>query len=188
MSKRYRERLKQAEEKEGRKNKIKVLPGLVTYVAETEEEAYAKKQALDNMLDIASSLKMLEFFIHQDTSGWDLDAKVPDLPPLASFTGPKGRYETVLEIIKDKDPTVRELLGYLAAGGGHLTLIGTPEMIVDELEKWLKEGVADGFNLMPPTLPNSLDDFVELIIPELQSRGLFREDYHTLTLREHLEI
>lgn len=188
MAKRYHERLKQAEEKERRNNKIKILPGLVTYVAETEEEAYAKKQALDNMLDIASSLKMLEFFIHQDTSGWDLDAKVPDLPPLASFTGPKGRYETVLEIIKDKDPTVRELLGYLAAGGGHLTLIGTPEMIVDEMEKWLKEGVADGFNLMPPTLPNSLDDFVELIIPKLQSRGLFREDYHTLTLREHLEI
>ena len=131
---------------------------------------------------------MLEFFIQQDTSQWNLDDKVPELPPVEEFTGPKGRYETVLEIIKDKDPTVKELLGYLAAGGGHLTLIGTPKTIVDEMEQWLNEGIADGFNLMPPTLPNSLDDFVELIIPELQSRGLFREDYDTKTLREHFGI
>ena len=60
------------------------------------------------------------------------------------------------------------MLGYLSAGGGHLTLIGTPEQIVDEMERWFNAGVADGFNLMPPTLPNSLEDFVDYIIPELQ--------------------
>ena len=63
---------------------------------------------------------------------------------------------------------MRQLLGYLSAGGGHLTLIGTPEQIVDEMERWFNAGVADGFNLMPPTLPNSLEDFVDYIIPELQ--------------------
>ena len=81
------------------------------------------------------------------------------LPPAKNFKGPIGRYETVLAIIKDKQPTVRELLGYLSAGGGHLTLIGTPEEIVDEMEQWFNEGVADGFNLMPPSLPHSLEDF-----------------------------
>ena len=57
----------------------------------------------------------------------------------------------------------------MSAGGGHLTLIGTPEEIVDTMEKWIDEGVADGFNLMPPSLPYSLEDFVELIVPELQN-------------------
>lgn len=71
-----------------------------------------------------------------------------------------------------------ELIGYLSAGGGHLTLIGTPGEIVDEMEKWMNEGVAEGFNLMAPTLPGGLEDFVDLIIPEMQNRGLFRKDYN----------
>ena len=81
-----------------------------------------------------------------------------------------------------------ELIGYLRAGGGHLTLIGTPGEIVDEMEKWMNEGVADGFNLMPPTLPGGLEDFVDLIIPEMQNRGLFRKDYNGETFREMLAL
>ncbi len=110
------------------------------------------------------------------------------MPPVEEFKGPVGRYQTVLEIIEDRNPTVRELLGYLNAGGGHLTLIGTPEEIVDELERWMNEGAADGFNLMPPTLPGSLEDFVDLVIPEMQKRGIFRRDYNGETFREMLEL
>lgn len=117
-----------------------------------------------------------------------MDEPVPPLPPLESFNGPKGRYQTVLEIIKDKNPTLRQLLGYLSAGGGHLTLIGTPEQIVDEMERWFNAGVADGFNLMPPTLPNSLEDFVDYIIPELQKRKLFRIQYEGKTFRENMNL
>ncbi|WP_145373038.1 LLM class flavin-dependent oxidoreductase [Staphylococcus cohnii] len=167
---------------------LKVFPGLVTYVAPTYEEAYAKKQKLDANLAIETALNQLEFFIHQDCHNWDLDEPVPPLPPLEAFKGPKGRYQTVLEIIKDKNPTLRELLGYLSAGGGHLTLIGTPEQIVDEMEHWFNEGVADGFNLMPPTFPNSLEDFVDYIIPELQKRNLFRTEYEGTTFRENMNL
>ena len=80
------------------------------------------------------------------------------------------------------------MLGYLNAGGGHLTLIGTPKEIVDEMEHWFNEGVADGFNLMPPTLPGSLEDFVNLIVPELQKRGIYRTSYEGHTFREHLGV
>ena len=147
-----------------------------------------KKAALDEKLPVETALKQLGFFIQQDCSNWELDEKVPALLPVEEFTGPIGRYETILEIIQDKDPTVRELLGYLNAGGGHLTLIGTPKEIVDEMEVWLDAGVADGFNLMPPTLPHSLEDFVDLIIPEMQKRGLFRTTYEGHTFREHLGL
>ena len=185
----YREKLNQAIKESPRPdNYIKVFPGLVTYVGKTREEAQEKKAKLDNLLPIDTALNQLEFFIQQDTKSWKLDEKVPKLPPVEEFKGPVGRYQTVLEIIEDRNPTVRELLGYLNAGGGHLTLIGTPEEIVDELERWMNEGAADGFNLMPPTLPGSLEDFVDLVIPEMQKRGIFRKDYNGETFREMLEL
>ena len=188
QAKTFREKLTKQVEQSDHNRHIKVFPGLVTYVGHTHEEALAKKAALDAKLPIETALKQLSFFIQQDCSNWDIDKKVPELPPVEEFTGPVGRYQTVLEIIQDTQPTVKELLGYLNAGGGHLTLIGTPEEVVDQMEEWFAAGVADGFNLMPPTLPGSLDDFVELIVPELQKRGLFRTAYKGHTFREHLGL
>jgi hypothetical protein len=53
---------------------------------------------------------------------------------------------------------------------------------------WFAGGAADGFNIMAPYLPGAHDDFVELVIPELQERGLFRTEYEGTTLREHLGL
>ncbi|MGK9045426.1 NtaA/DmoA family FMN-dependent monooxygenase [Mammaliicoccus vitulinus] len=189
QAKAYRTKLNDAIQQSSTPNKyIKVFPGLVTYIAETREAALLKKEKLDKRLPIENAIKQLSTFVRQDCTKWALDEPVPALPPVEAFDGPVGRYETILEIIEDTQPTVRELLGYLNAGGGHLTLIGTPVEIVDEMERWFKLGVADGFNLMPPTLPYSLEDFVELIVPELQRRGLYREAYFGHTFKEHLNI
>ncbi|MCQ9367216.1 LLM class flavin-dependent oxidoreductase [Brevibacterium sp. 50QC2O2] len=165
---------------------VAILPGLVTYVGSTMEEALAKQAALDGLLPVENSLRQLSVFIGQDTSGWDLDAPVPPLPPLEEFTGPKGRYATILRIIATQRPTVRRLLGRLAAGGGHCTMVGTPESIADEIEMWLDTGAADGFNLMPPSLPQGIEDFVDHVVPQLQRRGRFRTEYVGKTLRAHL--
>ena len=184
----YRQKLDAQLEKMNRHDYIQVFPGLVTYVGDTYEEALAKKTYLDKHMPIEKALKQLSFFVQQDCSTWPLDEPAPELPALNEFEGPIGRYETILAIIEEKQPTVRELLGYISAGGGHLTLIGTPEQIVDEMDHWLNDGVADGFNLMPPTLPGSLEDFVEYIVPELQKRDLYRHNYTTTTLRGHLSL
>lgn len=165
---------------------ITIMPGLVTYVAKTEDEAKEQQHRLNSLLPIDDSLRQLSFFIGQDAYDWDLDSPVPELPPLEEFTGPQGRYATVLRIIETTRPTVRELLGYLGAGGGHATFVGTPEQIADEILRWIDGGAADGFNLMPPRLPQGLEDFVELVVPVLQERGRFRGAYQGLTLRENL--
>ncbi|TWT08075.1 LLM class flavin-dependent oxidoreductase [Planococcus sp. CPCC 101016] len=189
QAKKFREKLdEQVKQNKGFDRHIKVFPGLVTYVGRTHEEALAKKSALDEKLPVETALKRLSFFLQQDCSKWEIEKKVPPLPSAEEFTGPVGRYETILEIIHDTQPTVKELLGYLNAGGGHFTLIGTPEEIVDQMEVWLEAGVADGFNLMPPTLPDSLEDFVELIVPEMQKRDIFRKQYDGNTFREHLGL
>lgn len=172
----------------GRDAPVPILPGLVPYVGSTEAEAKAKQRELDALLPTESSLRQLQTFIDQDCMSWELDAPVPPLPPLEAFKGPKGRYATVLRIIETEQPTVRQLLGRLAAGGGHCTMVGTPEQIADKMELWYRNGGADGFNLMPPAEPGSVEDFVDHVIPVLQKRGLFRQDYEHTTLRGHFGL
>jgi FMN-dependent oxidoreductase (nitrilotriacetate monooxygenase family) len=167
---------------------VAVLPGLVTYIGSTEAEARAKQRELDQLLLPAESLRQLGMFIDQDCSGWELDAPVPALPPLDMFTGPQGRYATILRIIAAERPTVRQLLGRLAAGGGHCTMVGTPEQLADRITEWFENRGADGFNLMPPTLPGGIEDFVDHVVPVLQRRGLFRREYDAGTLRGHLGL
>lgn len=165
-----------------------IMPGLVTYVGSTMAEARRKQAELDELLPVEASLRQLSTFVGQDTTQWELDAPVPELPPLQEFTGPKGRYATILRIIETERPTVRQLLGRLAAGGGHCTMVGTAESIADEIEEWVDEGGADGFNLMPPSLPAGLVDFVAEVVPELQRRGRFRTEYAGSSLRAHLGL
>lgn len=164
---------------------VGIMPGLVTYIGSTMDEARRKKAELDRLLPTEQSLAMLSTFTGQDCAAWELDEPVPPLPPAAEFTGPQGRYETILRIIEKDAPTVRELLGTLAAGGGHATMIGTPESIADEMQSWIGRG-ADGFNLMCPRYPDSLEDFVDQVVPILQRRGVFRAEYTASTLRGHL--
>lgn len=172
----------------GRQDPVPIMPGLVTYVASTAAEARRKQRELDELLPSEDALRQLGLYVGQDCMGWELDAPVPDLPALEDFTGPKGRYATVLRIIETEQPTVRQLLGRLAAGGGHCTMVGTPDEIADEMERWFLNEGADGFNLMPPALPDSLDDFVDSVIPILQARGLFRREYDARSLRGHLGL
>lgn len=172
----------------GRHDPVPIMPGLVTYVGSTEAEARAQQRELDELLPAGDALRQLGQYIGQDCLGWKLDAPVPDLPPLAQFNGPKGRYATILRIIETEQPTLRQLLGRLAAGGGHCTMVGTPEQIADNMELWLRNEGADGFNLMPPSLPGGIEDFVEHVVPVLQQRGLFRTEYETDTLRGHLGL
>ncbi|MCB5189483.1 LLM class flavin-dependent oxidoreductase [Methylobacillus arboreus] len=172
----------------GRQVDVPILPGLVTFIGSTEAEARAKQRDLDELLPLETSLRQLQLFIDQDCMDWELDAPVPPLPPLEAFTGPKGRYATVLRIIATEQPTVRQLLGRLAAGGGHCTMVGAPEQVADQMEHLFRNGGADGFNLMPPVQPDSVRDFVDHVIPILQRRGLFREDYEHATLRGHLGL
>ena len=155
---------------------IAVMPGLVVHVASTEEEARRMRADLDSRLPVADSLRQLSFFIGQDASDWELDATVPPLPPLEEFTGPKGRYATVLRIVDSVRPTVRELLGLLAAGGGHATVIGTPESVADEIERSVDAGARrPSTSCRPPSQAGSRTSSTRSC--PCQRRGRFRREY-----------
>ena len=76
----------------------------------------------------------------------------------------------------------------MAAARGHWVLCGSAEQVADTLQQWFEERAADGFNVMPPYFPEGFDDFVDLVVPILQERGLFRRAYEGTTLRDHLGL
>jgi alkanesulfonate monooxygenase SsuD/methylene tetrahydromethanopterin reductase-like flavin-dependent oxidoreductase (luciferase family) len=82
--------------------------------------------------------------------------------------------------------TLRDLYNITAAARGHWVICGTPKRIADTLEEWFLAGLADGFMILPAYFPGAFDDFVDLVVPELQRRGLFRTEYAGSTLRDHL--
>jgi hypothetical protein len=76
----------------------------------------------------------------------------------------------------------------VAGARGKAVVKGSPTQVADIMERWFREEGCDGFNLMPPFLPGGLDDFVDLVLPELRRRGLFRTEYEGRTLRDHLGL
>ncbi|MDI9937319.1 LLM class flavin-dependent oxidoreductase [Rhodococcus sp. IEGM 1351] len=164
---------------------LKVLPGIVPFIADTEEEAKALEQSFTDLISPEYSLRQLSTMLGVDLTKHSLDAPLPPLPPLDEIHGNKSRYQLVKDLAADGSLTVRQLIGLLGGGRGHRTFAGTPEQVADELQTWFEQGAADGFNIMPPYLPGGLDDFVDRVVPILQQRGLFRTEYTATTLRGH---
>jgi N-acetyl-S-(2-succino)cysteine monooxygenase len=157
-------------------------------VGRTEEEALAYHERLEAHASTTSGLSMLSFVFGMDLSGLDLEAPLPAEVAEHEAEGHKSRSALLVGYAQEHGLTVRELIGRTSGGRGHRVLIGDPETVADSLQEWLEEGAADGFNLMPPTLPDSLEAFTRLVVPELQRRGIFRREYAGTTLRDHLGL
>ena len=84
--------------------------------------------------------------------------------------------------------TVREAAEFIGLGGRGPVLVGDPKQIADQLEMWQDETGIDGFNLARTVVPESYEHFIDLVVPELQRRGLFRTAYEGHTLRDHLDL
>ncbi|WP_035057579.1 LLM class flavin-dependent oxidoreductase [Andreprevotia chitinilytica] len=169
-----------------RDDELKIMPGVFPVVGRTEAEAQAKYQSLQDLILPEVGLALLSGLSGGvDLSQYPLDGPVPDLP---ETNGMKSRQALMLDIARKRNFTIRELYLWVAGARGHWTLVGTAEQIADQLQSWFENGAADGFNVMPPWLPGGLDDFVDLVIPELQKRGLFRTEYEGSTLRENLGL
>jgi len=165
---------------------IKILPGIVPVIGSTLEEARRKERQLDELVVLDHPLRQLAEDIGIPAEEIDLDAPLPtDIRPAEEIQGNRTRYELTVEFARRDNLTVRELLWKLGGGRGHRTFTGTPEMVADELQTWFENDAADGFNIMAPALPSSLETFVDEVVPLLQRRGLFRTDYAGTTLREH---
>jgi alkanesulfonate monooxygenase len=163
---------------------IKILPGALVIVGETVAAAQAKRSHLDSLVHYDSGIGSLNSALGYDVSGFDPDGPLPEIP---ETNASRSARERVIALAQRDNLTIRQLAQRIGSYGG-LAFVGTPETIADEMEQWLVEEGSDGFNIMFPFLPAGLDDFVDQVIPELQRRGLFRQDYEGKTLRENLGL
>ncbi|WP_328933962.1 MULTISPECIES: LLM class flavin-dependent oxidoreductase [unclassified Streptomyces] len=165
---------------------VKVLPGIVPVLGGTEAEARANERLLEDHIVYTHGVDRLERLLQLPAGTLELDGPLPaDLPPEDAIEGAKSRYTLVVELARRDRLTVRQLIGRLGGGRGHLTFAGTPEQVADAIGSWFTQGAADGFNIMPAVLPSGLDAFVDQVVPLLRTRGLLRTEYGPrTTLRE----
>ena len=168
---------------------VKVLAGLTTVIAGTEAEALRRRDELVALIPWRYSLKRLAGTLGISADRLQLDRRLPDdLPLPAQGQGNHTFFLATLAHARRHGSTVRQLIHELAGVGGHRVIVGTPEQVADDIERWFRGGAADGFNLMPDALPDGLEAFTEGVVPILQRRGLFRTEYQGTTLRDHLGL
>ncbi|ASR01691.1 NtaA/DmoA family FMN-dependent monooxygenase [Gordonia rubripertincta] len=172
---------------------VRILPGLITVIGSTEEEARRRHAEAVDLAPSDFPLIRLTGSLGIPPDSIDLDEPLPDWvtagpPDPAHFTASLGFRESLVWLATEERLTARELMNRLSGGAGHRTVVGTPEQVADTIEHWFRAGGADGFNLMPDRLPDGLVDVADQVVPLLRQRGLFRHDYEAATLRERLNI
>jgi len=165
---------------------LKVMPGIFPVVGLTIAEAEEKFEQIQELIHPVVGLALLSGMTGGvDLSAYPLDGPVPALP---ETNASKSRQRLLLDLAHRENLTIRQLYLRIAGARGHRQIVGTPAQIADEMQHWFTGGAADGFNIMPPHLPVGLHDFVDLVLPELRRRGLFRNEYEGTTLRQNLGL
>jgi alkanesulfonate monooxygenase len=159
-----------------------VSPGLFYHIGSSRQEAQEKLEAFQESVDTSNVKEAFGV----DLTKHSIDAPLPD--DIKVPANGQGRWYQAVELGRRENLTIRQLLVRFSAVQGHRTVIGTPIDIADQLEDWFRNGAADGFNLKPALLPDDLEDFIRLVVPELQRRGIFRTEYRGTTLRDHLSL
>ncbi len=173
---------------------LKILTGIMAFVGETEAEARAKSDRLMSLIHPEIGLRMIRP-IFGDLSAHGLDDRVPESAleaPARTAHNDFAARNTIAGVLAERvrrdNLTIRQLYEAIAEGYWQLSIVGTPKMVADRMEEWFDAGGCDGFIVQPPYSPGAAADFVDLVIPELQRRGLFRKDYEGTTLRDHLGL
>ncbi|WP_429809049.1 LLM class flavin-dependent oxidoreductase [Ensifer sp. B1-9] len=170
----------------GRKRSdLLMMMGLTPIVGRTREEAQEKFEYLESLIDPVVGLSLL-YRSFGDLSHLPLDAPVPK--PDFDKVGLKSSAQMYYDLAQKQNLTIRQLYKKLGMAQEHKTIVGTAKDVADEMEAWMEAGAADGYNITPAMLPHGIDDFVELVVPELRKRGRFREEYEGRTFRENLGL
>ena len=162
---------------------LKIMQAFCPVIGRTRAEAQAKYDQLQALIDPLAGLGSL-YGTFGDLSAYPLDSPVPE--DALGSQELRSVSSHLIEWVRREKPTIREL--YLRSGITGSARIGTPTDIVDIMQEWFEAEACDGFNITPATLPGGGEDFVEMVVPELQRRGLFRTGYEGRTLRENLGL
>lgn len=169
-------------------DQVLVMPGIVPIVGRTKQEAIEKLQILQSYTHIDLQIETADRWLGfvTDLRSINLDSLVPAALPQTNLI--QSRQKVLLDLAARQKFTWRQLIRFISDSKGHLIVVGTPGEIADAMVDAFDERAADGFNVLPATVPGGLRDFVELVVPELRQRGKFRSGYSGQTLRENLGL
>lgn len=168
-------------------NSLKVMTAIQPVVASTEAEAQAISAELNGLIhpDLALSMLQLALGNVADLSQYDRNGPVPELPVTQ---GSQSTQLRMINLAREEGLTIEQTALRFAAGRTAKVPAGTPEQIADLLQTWFEGHAADGFVISAAYMPGLFDAFVDGVVPILQKRGLFREEYEGDTLRENLGL
>jgi FMN-dependent oxidoreductase (nitrilotriacetate monooxygenase family) len=181
----YYDDVKSRMQKYGRApDECKIFPAVIPFIGETESIAREKQAYHNELADPISGLITLSSHLSHDFSQYPLEEPIKDV----NINGVRGLYDLAVRLTTNRNLTLRDI-GRLYAEGILLPhVVGTPTQIADQLEESFHNDEADGFIISPAYLPGAFEEFVQLVVPELQRRGLFRKEYTGTTLRENLGL
>jgi FMN-dependent oxidoreductase (nitrilotriacetate monooxygenase family) len=156
-------------------------------VAATKTEAEDKFALIEQLPLEVDSLMLLSEATNFDFGSKPIDEPFTDAE-LARFSGTQSGRDRVLAVLKDRKPTPRDFITITQRGKLTQPWVGDTKTVADIFEAWFTTPAADGFVVGAACVPGSYEDFVTLVVPELQRRGLFHKDYKGPTLRENLGL
>ena len=162
---------------------LKILPAATPLVGEAREIVDSKQRLLHDLVNPHAGLSTLSYHLDVDLGSFPLDKPLPDV----DVPGVQGHYQEVREATARDGLTLHDL-GKRYGSRYEGDFIGTVDHVVDGIERWFRAGAADGFMISAPYQPGGFEEFVRLVVPELQRRGLYRTRYEGATLRENLGL
>jgi alkanesulfonate monooxygenase len=183
----YYRKIKDAAADAGRDpDHVKVLVGLNPVIGRTEAEAQEKYEEMQSLLDPDVCRTLAEHYFGLDLSQFPLDEPVPEIElPTTGSSMPRAHQEFMLNKARDEGLTMRQLVG----GFNGLNIYpASAEAAADEFEEYFRNDACDGFIVQISHVPEGVDDFVDLVVPLLQERGIFKTEYTGRTLRENLGL
>lgn len=166
---------------------LRVIPGILPIVGETDAEAQELANSLADHIDYGVGKIVIATKHSIDLDDLDVDDTVP--AERWSEDPKRGsRYHLFRKLATEEGYTIRRLIQEDYRSGAHLWAVGSASRIADLLVDWFEAGAADGFSLNPPSMPEGLRRICDLLVPELRDRGYFREEYEGTTLRDNLGI
>ena len=167
-------------------DEVLILPGCSPIVGRTPEEAERKYLEIAGLVEVNQALNYLgRYFNDLDFTQYDLDAPFPELGDYGR-NGWESSTDSIKKTAREKELTLREMAQQVTTPRHEF--IGTPDGVADTMQEWFESGAADGFMLSGAVLPQGFDDFVDLVLPILKERGLFRTEYEAGTLRGNLGL
>lgn len=166
---------------------VKIIPGILPILGDTEEEAWELADELGRHVHLENGRVQVGADLKMDLSELDYDESIPE-EWFKDDDSYGSRYKIYRMKSVEQGMTLRELIVDLARSTGHQWMAGTPAQVADRMIDWFESGACDGFNLNSPFNPGGFQLICDKLVPELQKRGYFREEYEGATFRENLGL